>query len=83
VLRLNRKSEFLGCAWTAIEPVSRVDRHRELDAMKIEKGSLRVGPWKGSPFRPHWSVMMRASFFGRFEFFQLKVITNQEPDEKK
>ena len=36
--------------------------------MKIGQGSLHVGHWKGSPVRIHWSVLVCAFFFGRFEF---------------
>lgn len=36
--------------------------------MNIEKGSLRVAHWKGSPIRIHWSVLVGAFFFGRIQF---------------
>jgi len=39
--------------------------------MQFDNGSLIAGSWKGSPIRIHWSVLLCAFFFGRFQFVPL------------
>jgi Zn-dependent protease len=36
--------------------------------MQFDNGSLIAGSWNGSPIRIHWSVLLCAFFFGRFQF---------------
>jgi len=39
--------------------------------MEFDNGSLIVGRWDGAPIKIHWSVLLCAFFFGRFQFLPI------------